>query len=425
VRKAQGDGGGVKATTAGLGASVELARSPAHSIDQATTPLVSDDTAAAVRPLPARKKARLLIGIRDLGFHQEVLSFLERDHRLDVIGSVTDPGDLPRQLAHTKPEVTVLCPLMARELLHPAMARRATQVLLVAEEMTVPVRREAIETGAQGVYAWPEERFELAEVLARSGRIRSEASTPRGRVIAVYGARGGAGATFVATHLAGAMADRGERTVVVDLDPEFADLTVALGVPYGKHVRTIADLAGVAEELAPDHLQDVLYQHHRGFSALLGPMEDARGSVPAGLYPACVALLAGSFDVVVALAPRALDPLARAAIRMADDVLLVVTLDLFALYGAKRAASALQMNEPPGRCRVVINRAARSDVTMRDVERILGMRPGAVMRFDPAVRRAQDRGQLLPLRARRVGRDVKTLARMLIPARERSSRTGA
>jgi Flp pilus assembly CpaE family ATPase len=147
--------------------------------------------------------------------------------------------------------------------------------------------------------------------------------------------------------------------------------------------------------------------------------------VPKGLYSGCIALLAGSFDVVVMLVPRDLGPLARAAIRLADEILLVVTLDLFALYGAKRALSALQMNEPSGRCRIVINRASRSDVTVDDVERILGLRPSAALRFDQAVRRAQDRGELLPARARRVGRDVKSLARMLTPADERSGRRGA
>jgi pilus assembly protein CpaE len=291
----------------------------------------------------------------------------------------------------------------------------------VAEEMTVPVLREAIEAGAYGVFAWPEERLELAEAVARTRRSRSEDPETRGRVVAVYGARGGAGATFLLSHLAAAMAGRGERTVVADLDAEFADLTVALGVS-GEEARTIADLVDVADELAPDHLEEVLYAHPRGFSALLGPgHHDNITSIPPGLYPGCIALLAGSFDIVLVLVPRALDTLAQAAVRMADDVLLVVTLDLFALFGARRALAALQMDDPPGRCRVVVNRAARSDVTAGDVERILGIRPSAVVRFDPAVRRAQDRGELLPTRAGRVGRDIDALARALLAARERSA----
>jgi Flp pilus assembly CpaE family ATPase len=400
--------------------SLQLAQTPAEGVGRISSEVLPGQGRSTARPLPIRTRARVYLGIRDLGFHQEVLSFLERDPRLDVIGSVTDPADLIRRLAHANPEVTVLCPVMGRELSHPAVARRARAVLLVAEEMTVPVLREAIEAGAHGVFAWPEERFELVEAVARARRSRSEMTASRGRVVAVYGARGGAGATFLVSHLAAAMAARGERTVVADLDAQFADLTVALGVPHEEEVRTIADLVEVADELAPDHLEDVLYAHPRGFSALLGPLEHGNvKQVPPGLYPGCLALLAGSFDVVLALVPRAIDPLAKAAIRMADEVLLVVTLDLFALFGARRALAALQMNDPPGRCRVVVNRAARSEVTVADVERILGIRPSAVLRFDPAVRRAQDRGELLPARARRVGRAVDALAKALLSARER------
>jgi pilus assembly protein CpaE len=417
-------GGGVPHAALGESSSLQLAQTQAGGTGRISAEVLPVAGHAAARPIPIRTKARVYLGIRDLGFHQEVLSFLERDPRLDVIGSVTDPGELVRRLAQANPEVTVLCPTMGRELSHPAVARRARAVLLVAEEMTVPVLREAIEAGAHGVFAWPEERFELAEAVARARRARSETTATRGRVIAVYGARGGAGATFLVSHLAAAMAGRGERTVVADLDAQFADLTVALGVPHDDGVRTIADLVEVADELTPDHLEDVLYAHPRGFSALLGPVEHGTVTpVPPGLYPGCLALLAGSFDVVLALVPRAIDPLAKAAIRMADEVLLVVTLDLFALFGARRALATLQMNEPPGRCRVVVNRASRSDVTVADVERILGIRPSAVVRVDPAVRRAQDRGELLPARARRVGRAVDALARVLLASKEHDQGT--
>jgi pilus assembly protein CpaE len=424
VRRVDEIGGQAPGTKPGGPQRVEATRSESqHPHGSDRRPSIGQ---LAVDASPRRVKARVLIGIRDVGFHQEVLSFLERDARLDVLGSVTEPGDLIRHLALADADVTVLCPVMGRELSHPATARRARSVLLVAEEMTVPVLREAIDAGAQGVFAWPEERLDLVEAIARASRSHPESPSSRGRVIAVCGARGGAGATFLATHLAAIMADGGERTVVVDVDEQWADLTVALGASNTHEVRTISALVDVVDELDPDHLEDVLYHHPRGFSALLGPTGEVGASaVPEGLYPACIALLAGSFDVVVALVPRVPDSLARALFGMADDVLLVVTLDLFALYGAKRAMASLGLHEPPGRCRVVINRAMRSEVTLADVERILGLKPSAIVRFDPAVRRAQDRGQLLPPRARRVGRDVAALARSLVPARDGARRARA
>jgi Flp pilus assembly CpaE family ATPase len=364
---------------------------------------------------PPHSRGRVLLGIRDVAFHQEVLDHLGRDARLEVVGAVARPGALLQGMRDLAPDVTVACPVMVREISHPAVGR-APNLLVVAEEMTVPVLREAIEAGAHGVFAWPEEREELSEEIARLRRPSSEVPAPRGRVIAVYGARGGSGTTFVASHLAASFADRGETCVLVDLDANFADITIALGID--RQVRTIADLVPVAGELGPHQVEDALYRHPRGFSVLLAPTEPAHEEpIPPGLYTAAIALLAGAFEVVVVHVARGLDSLIRNAIGMADEVVLVIAPDLFSLHSARRMVRALGLREPPGRCRVLINPLVRNEIGPRDVERVLGMAPFAAVRFDPAVGRAQGHGRLLPHRARRAGKDVLALAGMLSPRR--------
>jgi pilus assembly protein CpaE len=374
---------------------------------------------------PIAPRARVVIGIRALGFHQEVLDFLERDPKVEVVAALADPARVARALADAQPDVIVLCPTLARDFGHPSTSGRGAGFVVVAEEMTVPVLREAIDVGAAGVFAWPEERDELSKMLARSRKGRSEEGSERGRVIAVYGARGGAGTTFVATHLSAALADEGRRCVLVDLDTSFADVTVALGIGPDQRSRTIADLVPVMEELAPDHVEDALFSHPRGFGVLLAPSEvDAGLEVPAGLYSASVALLAGAYDEVVLHVPRAIDDVARAGVGMSDEVLLVLTLDLFSIYGARRALASLRLNEPPGRCRLVINRIGRAEVASRDIQRVLGLTPAASLRFDPAIGRAQDRGGLLSPKARRTGRDLRSLARLLAPHSPAATRAG-
>lgn len=362
---------------------------------------------------PARR-ARVVIGIHDLGFHQEVLDYLERDPRIEVVAALTEAGRLLKALDDSHVDMAVLCPTLASDIRHPSASGYGKGLVLVAEEMTVPVLREAIDVGASGVFCWPEERDELSRLIARSRTGRPEEGRRRGRVLAIYGARGGAGTTFVATHLSAVLADEGRRVVLVDLDSSFADVTVALGIGPDQETRTIADLVPVMDELGPDHIEDALFAHARGFSVLLAPSEVEAGlELPSGLYSACVALLAGACDEVVLHIPRATDDVARAGIGMSDDVLLVIALDLFSLYGARRAMTRLRMNEPSGRCRIVINRAGRAEVAPRDVERVLGLSPVASLRFDPAIRRAQDRGGLLSPKAGRAGRDLRALARLI------------
>jgi len=363
----------------------------------------------------------VVVGIRDIAFHQEVLDFLERDPRIDVAGSATEPMGVLKLLADVGSDAAVVCPALVTDLRHPAAGQRLPNVIVVAEEITVPILRDAIDAEARGVFAWPHERGELSDMLARATRGGSHAEQRRGMVIAVYGSRGGAGTTFVASHLAASLSDQGLSVALVDLDVDFAGLTVALGIEPDPPPRTIADLVPVVSELGPEHLHDVLYRHGRGFGALLAPPEGGTDPVPPGLYRAAVALLAAEFHTVVLHVPRALDDVVRTGIDIADKVLLVTTQDLFSLYGARRAMAALGLIEKSGRCRIVINRLARSEVTAADIARILGVRPSATVRFDGAVRRVQERGQLLPARARRAGRDLRSLARAFRPDPDEAS----
>jgi pilus assembly protein CpaE len=368
----------------------------------------------------------VLLGIRDLAFHQEVLDFLVRDPRVHVVGAASEADALVRLIGEETGSALVVCPAVARELRHPTIGSRLPDVLIVAEEMTVPVLREAIDVKARGVYSWPEERDDLTKSLVMAASEHSDEPGIRGMVLAVVGARGGAGTTFIATHLAATFASRGIRSALVDLDGGYADVTVALGVGSDDRTRNIGDLRSVMDELSPDHLEDALYRHSSGFAALLSPEGTSQDDdVPLGLYSGSIQLLAGTNEVVILHVPRSIGPLPRLAVSLADEVLLVTTLDLFSLHGAKRALSALGIREPSRRWRVVVNKLTRGDVTADDVERVLGVTPAAAIRMDPAVHRAQNRGQLLPIRSRRAGRDVRLLARSILADRAAALDAGA
>jgi pilus assembly protein CpaE len=372
---------------------------------------VRDGHGGAGLPPPFRPK--VVLGIRDLVFHQEVLDYLERDPRLDVVAAVRWPGALVQAKQDLVPDVTLACPAMVNEMSHPSISPTGNLVV-VAEEMTVPILKAAIDAGARGVFSWPEERAELAEEIAHLVARSSEVNETRARVIAVYGVRGGSGATFVATHLAASFADRGRRCVLVDLDSAFADVTIALGID--PHSRTIADLVPVLDELGPDHLQDAVQSHPRGFSVLPAPSEPpSDGQLPPGLYPATIALLSGAFEVVVLHLPRTLDEAVRTLVRMADDVLVVLAPDLFSLHAARRVSQALGTVDKEERVRLVLNPALRSRIGRREIERVFGSPPFGSIRFDPAVDRAQARSRLLPPRRRGAARDIGHLAEKLSP----------
>ncbi len=363
-------------------------------------------------------RAGVAVAIADLALHQEVLDLLERDPRVRVLGSAPDAERVDRLLAAEAPDVLVLCPETLRA------GRRADAgwtrdgepgVLVIAEEMTVPVLRDAIDAGASGVFGWPEERADLVASIVHLSAARAAAERPRGTVVAVLGARGGVGATFVATHLAAVFADRGLSAALADLDEDFADLTAALGVG-DRPTRTVEDLLPVAEELSPEHVEQALVEHERGFRVLLAP-HAARPEAPrlAAVVRASTALLALANEVVVLHLPRSLGEVTAASVRIADRVVVVSSLDLFSLHRARRVVDALGLADPPERCLLALNRSSRSVLRPADVEDLLGMRPALTIRVDGAVPRMQDRGELLPRTARGAARDIRRLAELLVP----------
>jgi pilus assembly protein CpaE len=369
----------------------------------------------------SRPEARAAVGvaIADLALHQEVLDLLERDLRVRVIGSAPDAERADRLVSAEAPDALILCPEVLRAGLRddaPWTRDGEPDLLIVAEEMTVPVLRDAIDAGATGVFAWPEERGDLVPSVVRVSATRAAAERPRGTVVAVLGARGGVGATFVATHLAAAFADRGLRAALADLDEDFADLTAALGLGADRPTRTVEDLLPVAEELSPEHVDQALVDHARGFRVLLAPYA-ARPEAPrlAAVVRASTALLALANDVVVLHLPRSLGEVTASSVRIADRIVVVSSLDLFSLHRARRVVDALGLAETPGRCLVAINRPTRSVLRPADVEDLLAIRPSLTIRVDAAVPRMQDRGELLSRTARGAGRDVRRLAELLVP----------
>jgi methylmalonyl-CoA mutase cobalamin-binding subunit len=125
-------------------------------------------------PLTGRGTTKIAIGIRDVEFHQQVQDFIGRDPRFEIVGAAVDGDRLVSVLSERGPDAAVLCPTLARELRHPALQGAGRPLVVVAEEMTVPVLREAIEAGAAAVFSWPEERDELARSALEDAGSRGE-----------------------------------------------------------------------------------------------------------------------------------------------------------------------------------------------------------------------------------------------------------
>jgi pilus assembly protein CpaE len=350
---------------------------------------------------------RVVLGLEQPGVAEEVMHFLDRGGRARVVATASDERQLAEAVRQLEPDAIVASPGLAR------LAGSISGGVLLALDTAESVRslRGAIRAGARGFYVWPSEREELAGATARALPSADRVAGKRGLVLAVYGPRGGSGTTFLATHLAAALARRDRSCVLVDLDLAFADVTHAVGAPTDEPLRTIADIIPLVDELSTRHLDEILWAHADGFRVLLAPGDQvAAARIDADAVRSTIDAVAARTDIVVLHVPRGMDDVTRAGLGSAARVVLVLQLDVLSFRAAKRAVSSMRLDD---RCDFVVNLARRSEIVPADVERAFGKPAAAVIPVDRNARRAQDRGRLLSFRGR-TGRAIDRLADRLL-----------
>lgn len=138
-------------------------------------------------------------------------------------------------------------------------------LLAIGDDSRPADLRAALAIGARGLLTWPDGAADLPGELARVATVTRprhvEAST---LLIAIRGVHGGAGATTLATHLAGAWSRWGPRPVLL------ADLSggLAFRLDLAPGVRTWSSLAPTAAALDGHTLSQALNEPMPGLSVL-------------------------------------------------------------------------------------------------------------------------------------------------------------
>jgi len=253
-------------------------------------------------------------------------------------------------------------------------------VVLVAGSTTGFVRR-AFAAGADDIVALvdapgPEPvLFALQKAVARRHGAAVAGGATLASAICVLGPKGGAGKTLVACNLGVSLALARHRVTVVDLDLQFGDVALALGITPG---RTLFDLATSGGSLDPGKLDAYLATHPSGLRALLAPTRaDQAQSIGVEFLRELMQVLRRTNDYVVFDTPTAFTPQVMAAIDGSTDVCMVGMLDALSLKNTKLGLEMLErMGYDGEHVRLVLNRAdSRVGITSDDVAAVVGRTP--------------------------------------------------
>jgi pilus assembly protein CpaE len=239
--------------------------------------------------------------------------------------------------------------------------------------------RRVFESGADDIVTLPEAPERLSFALEKAVARRRGAAVASGIALApmicVLGPKGGTGKTLVSTNLAVALARRGNRVVLVDLDLQFGDVGLALGLRPDK---TIHDLVRSGGSLDEDKLRGYLVRHESGLDVLLAPTRpDQASTVTVDLLRDVFTTLRAMSDFVIVDTPPGFTPEVIAAIDSSSDICLVGMLDSLSLKNTKLGLETLElMGYDPGRIALILNRAdTRVGITHEEVELIIGREP--------------------------------------------------
>jgi pilus assembly protein CpaE len=288
--------------------------------------------------------------------------------------------------------------------------------------------KRVFEAGADDIVSLPAApdsmQFAFEKVMARRVGGQTGAGIATSPLICVLGPKGGTGKTLTTCNLAVTLAAMGQRVVIVDLDLQFGDVGLSLGIAPD---RTVYDLAKSGGSLDTDKIDGYLMTHSSGVRLLAAPTRpDHASGITVEFLRDVYAVLRSTFDYVIVDTPPGFTPEVIASIDNSTQVCMVGMLDSLSLKNTKLGLETLDlMGYDRERIKLVLNRAdTRVGITKEDVRAIVGREPDTVVPSDRDVARAVNEGNPLSMTKPRseVATAFKGLAESYLTPNEVSSK---
>lgn len=300
----------------------------------------------------------VVVGIADQGLARQAQSQLAEMGDAHVVAVAATTREVSDALLAHDVDVALVHEALGPEpvisLLRDLTVRRPSVALvLVAVEPDAMLVTAAMEAGARAVLTLPlvfgqvDSRVRGAAAWSRHVRASlsgdGDPASPdwaRARAIGIAGAKGGVGTTTVACHLAMDLVRSVSwaRVCLIDLDLEKGDVP---GFVEVRHRVGLSDLAKVADDLSAASIADSVTRHESGLDLLLAPVDvrDVEWVTPSALRQV-LAAVRREYDVVVVDLGSHVTPAQATAVELVDAVVVVVTPDVPAVRGLRRALNA-------------------------------------------------------------------------------------
>jgi len=207
-------------------------------------------------------------------------------------------------------------------------------------------------------------------LVANSTRILTRAP----QMITVFSTKGGVGKSTISTLLSAGLASLyRERTVIVDLDLQFGDISLLLDV---RPKTTITNVTEAIERLTAEELKKQLVKHSMGVYVLPSPFrpEEEEFITDAALQK-MFALLKQEFDYIIVDCPPGFTDQVIVALEQSDFILFVTSPELLALKNTKMGLKTIsELSISQEKVKIIVNRfSAKSQFPVSLIEDTLNI----------------------------------------------------
>ncbi|MBU9889304.1 MAG: hypothetical protein KTQ49_05500 [Candidatus Omnitrophica bacterium] len=296
------------------------------------------------------------------------------------------PADLPQHAGPHQPEVLFLdLDSLQGDLVE--LVGEIAQVFDKAEvvcskmRLEVPDMLDLLKAGVKNFLTRASLQKDLEDYLkkfkgvSRAPDLPYKEETARGKILAVFGPKGGSGITLLSANLAASLLSlSGQRAIVCDLSGDCGDVTSYLNL---RPSYTVRDVLNHADLMDNSFLEGTLVKHASGLEVLAAPREEQEmvsSSDFTGLQRmfSCFRTMVG--HVVIDLGGRDF-PLIQAVLSQVDMAIMVGSLDVLSMRGMVSYFNKLKkFHFPADKVIVVINRfnAKNQLDIIRDFEKHTG-----------------------------------------------------
>jgi pilus assembly protein CpaE len=299
-----------------------------------------------------------------------------------------------------------------------------TKVIVIGAVNDIVLYRRLLSIGILDYLVKPVDRELLKQAFLNAARPVEQhapaASAPvkQTRLVAMIGARGGAGTTTLAAGLGWCISEeQQQRVALIDLDLQFGNLALSLDLEPGRGLREALEHPERIDSLLITGAMSGTTEKLRVLAAE-EPLDDQPRLDPSSVDP-LIAALNDSFDCIIADLPRGLDGMARRLLARADVIAVVADLSLAAMRDAHRLLGLIGILKPGAKPLVIVNRAGalpRGEVAKAEFEKGIQRKIDVVVPYDAKAASAMHaHGKTLPAAARsgKAAAELRKLAKLM------------